>query len=70
MKLDTFRPMKRSLLERAKLARRISETPTDPPWEQFRRDWTAFNLIYTGTKRSGDSEDGMVQGWAGTENGR
>jgi len=52
--------MKRSLLERAKLARRISETPPDPSWEQFRRDWTAFNAIYTGTKRSGDSEDGMV----------
>src|ERR1700682_6018207 len=53
-----FHPMKRSLLEKAKLASEFPRGPTDPPWEPFRRDWTAFNAICTGTKRSGDSEDG------------
>jgi hypothetical protein len=38
------------------LSKRLPESTV----REFRRDWSAFNAIYTATKRSGDSEEVMV----------
>lgn len=48
--------MKRTILERAQLAKRLTKKNNDPSWEQFPRDWMAFNSIYTARRRPGDSE--------------
>jgi len=52
--------MKRTILERAKLAQRLAKGTTDPAWEQFPRDWTAFNAISSVGRSPGDSESAAI----------
>jgi hypothetical protein len=48
--------MKRTILERAKLAKKLAQKNNDPAWEQFQRDWTAFNAIYAAGRLLSNSE--------------
>jgi hypothetical protein len=52
--------MKRTLVERAKLATRISRKEQDPAWQQFPQEWTAFKAIYSAIRNPRESEaDGI-----------
>ena len=52
--------MKRTILERAKLAKRLAKKNNDPAWDQFPLDWTAFNAIYSVVRQPGDSETAAI----------
>src|SRR4051812_19057572 len=51
--------MKRSLADRAKLAKKIAKGQTERAWTGFINNWTAFNAIYSEFHRRNTESDAI-----------